>query len=199
MLSHKSVEVETQTKVFIVLTRSPTILSRLIHRVTRDKYTHAALALDENLEYMFSFGRRRVSNPFIGCFKRESLNDEIYGACTELPGVIAEIPVTPVQYATIRGMVESFLLNHHNYSYNTLGLIRNLIRLPAENSTRFFCSEFVYYVLRESGVCDFGEISGSVRPEMLLKINGRIAFEGDLTLFRKERTTLPKFQRFFNF
>jgi hypothetical protein len=191
--------VETEAKVFIVLTRSHTILSGLIHRVTRAEYTHAALALDENLEYMFSFGRRRVSNPFIGCFKRESLNDEIYGECEELPGVIAEIPVTHAQYAEICNIVESFLLNHHNYSYNTFGLIRNLMRVPAEDDTRFFCSEFVYYVLKESGVCDFGMIRGDIRPEMLLEIDGRIAFEGNLMLLRDKRTKQPKRQRFLSF
>jgi hypothetical protein len=191
--------VETQAKIFIVLTRSPTILSGLIHRVTRAEYTHAALALDENLEYMFSFGRRRMSNPFIGCFKRESLNDEIYGNCEELPGVIAEIPVTPAQYAEICGIVESFLLNHHNYSYNTLGLIRNLVRMPAENDTRFFCSEFVYYVLKESGVCDFGIMREDIRPEMLLEINGRIAFDGHLALLRNKKTQPHKRQQVLSF
>jgi hypothetical protein len=189
---------EAQAKVFIVLTRSPTILSRLIHRVTRAEYTHAALALDENLEYMFSFGRRRVSNPFIGCFKRENLNDEIYGDCAELPGVVAEIPVTPSQYAEICDIVESFLLNHHNYSYNILGLIRNLVRMPVENNTRFFCSEFVYYVLNESGVCDLGILGEGIRPEMLLEINGCIAFKGNLMLLRNKRTKQSKNRQFLN-
>ncbi|MDR1292236.1 MAG: hypothetical protein LBJ91_02415 [Clostridiales Family XIII bacterium] len=190
---------KTQAKVFIVLTRSPTLLSRLVRRVTRAKYTHAALALDEGLEYMFSFGRRRASNPFVGCFKRESLNDDIYGACAELPGVVAEIPVTPAQYAEICGIIESFLLNHHNYSYNTLGLIRNLARVPAENDKRFFCSEFVYYVLNESGVCDFGMLREGIRPEMLLKVNGRIAFEGDLILLRNKRAPQAGSRRFLKF
>jgi hypothetical protein len=174
-------------------------LSRLIHRVTQAEYTHAAIALDEGLEYMFSFGRRRVSNPFIGCFKRESLNDEIYGDCAELPGVVAEISVTPAQYAEICSIIESFLLNHHNYSYNTLGLVRNLVRMPAESDTRFFCSEFVYYVLNESGVCDFGMVRGGIRPEMLLEISGRIAFEGNLMQLRNKRTKQPRRQQIFSF
>ncbi|MDR1495579.1 MAG: hypothetical protein LBS67_01480 [Clostridiales Family XIII bacterium] len=275
-----------QKKVFVVLTRSSTTLSRLIHNVTRDEYTHAALALDENFEYMFSFGRRRASNPFIGCFKRESFNDEMYGGCAELPGVILEIPVTNEQYGAICGMIESFLLNGHTYRYNAFGLVGNLIRLPREifakamvrahrfsrrfsyditelfaeerrqiggegarhrsnrrfpeetsigdmsldspmdlahiagekrrdtggitrlfaeerrqiggegarhrsnrrfphDNTRFFCSEFVYYVLNESEVCDLGMERGEVRPQTLLKIDGRVTFSGDLTRFRE--------------
>lgn len=160
------------------------MLSNLIHRITRAEYTHAALSLDAGLEYMFSFGRRRPSNPFVGCFKRESLSEGVYGRCAELPGVVVEVPVTRGQYAAICGIVESFLLNHHNYDYNTLGLIRNLARIPGEGGTRFFCSEFVYYVLNESGVCDLGLLRGDIRPETLLEVEGRIAFEGNLLQLR---------------
>jgi hypothetical protein len=175
------------------------VLSNLIHRVTRADYTHAALALDEGLEYMFSFGRRRVSNPFVGCFKRESLNDEIYGGQAQLPGVIVEIPVTPGQYAAVSGIIESFLLNHHRYSYNTFGLIRNLMRMSGESDTSFFCSEFVYYVLKESGVCDLGMLRGDIRPETLLAVGGSIAFEGDLLLLRGRGAKQPKRRQFLNF
>jgi hypothetical protein len=188
-----------QKKIFVVLTRSRTTLSRIIHRVTRDEYTHAAIALDENLYYMFSFGRRRASNPFFGCFKRESLNDEIYEGCAGLPGVVLEIPVTPGQYDAICSMIELFLLDSHRYGYNTLGLAKNLIGLPGENNARFFCSEFVYYVLRESGVCDLGVSRGGVRPQMLLNVDGRVIFDGNLLLLRRKMTTPQTHRRFLSF
>jgi hypothetical protein len=166
--------------VYVVLMRSGTALSRLIHKLTGDTYTHAALALDRNLEYMFSFGRRRAENPFCGCFKRERLNDGIYKNHTKLPGVILELPVTAGQYERVRGIIESFLLDSHMYDYNVLGLVKSLLQLPGANDTRFFCSEFVYHVLYESGVCDFGMDREHVRPQTLLRLNGRIAFEGNL-------------------
>ena len=34
--------------LYVVLTRTNTVISRLIHLVTRDEYTHAALALDRD-------------------------------------------------------------------------------------------------------------------------------------------------------
>lgn len=67
--------------LYVVLARSNTILSRLIHVIKEDEYTHAALSLDRDLEYMFSFGRRSANNPFIGCFKRERLDEGLYAHC----------------------------------------------------------------------------------------------------------------------
>ena len=40
--------------IYILLTRSTTILSRLVHFVTEDTYTHAALAFDEELKTLYS-------------------------------------------------------------------------------------------------------------------------------------------------
>lgn len=49
-------EVKTK-KIYIILTYSGTILSRLIKVYTREKYCHVSVALDENLNEMYSFGR----------------------------------------------------------------------------------------------------------------------------------------------
>lgn len=43
--------------LYVVLTRTNTVISRLIHLVTRDEYTHAALALDRDLKEMYSFAQ----------------------------------------------------------------------------------------------------------------------------------------------
>lgn len=59
-------------------------LSRASHALTGDKYIHAALPLDADLAYMFSFGRRRARNPFIGYFKRERLDRGIHTSSSRL-------------------------------------------------------------------------------------------------------------------
>jgi hypothetical protein len=169
--------------VYVVLSKSPTMLSRAVNRLKGDSYTHAALSLDKELSYMFSFGRRRARNPFTGCFKRESLGEGLYKKITSLPGVVLEVPVTPKQYCAVCDLIESFLLNAHIYGYNYLGLAGNLLGVACGGDRRFFCSEFVYYVLRESGVCDLDAPRGLVRPQTLLRLKGRIIFAGDLKMY----------------
>jgi len=66
--------------LYIVLTRTNTVISKLIHVINNDEYTHAAIALDKELDHMYSFGRKYTFNPFIGVFKHEEINKGIWGA-----------------------------------------------------------------------------------------------------------------------
>ncbi|MFC8597705.1 MULTISPECIES: hypothetical protein [unclassified Isoptericola] len=177
--------------IYVVLSRSSTVLSRTIRLATRDEYTHAALALDADLELMFSFGRRRAANPFVGCFKRERLDDDLYRDMPELPGVVLEVPVTPAQRELVCGQVSEFLLDSHTYTYNAPGLVSGLFGRGSEDDRRFFCSEFVYQVLHGAGVCDLGLPRWKVRPQTLLQVPGSVAFRGDLKRYVAQRGPVP--------
>jgi len=174
----------TAVSIYVVLSRSSTVLSRTIRLATRDEYTHAALALDADLELMFSFGRRRASNPFVGCFKRERLDDDLYRGMDRLPGVVIEVAVTPEQRDAVAESVAQFLLDGHLYAYNAPGLVTGLLGRGSEDSRRFFCSEFVYHVLRDAGVCDLGVPRWKVRPQTLLDVPGTVVYRGDLKRYR---------------
>ncbi len=166
--------------LYIVLTRTNTVISRLIHLFTRDEYTHAALALDKDLQEMYSFSRKYTYYPFIGRFKQEHLEAGIYKLARKLPGVVLEIEVPREQYAEARTLVEQFIANNTRYKYNFRGLIYGLLNKPTKRDDRFLCSQFVYYVLHESGVCDFQTPSNLVRPADFMKLEAHIVYQGDL-------------------
>ncbi|NLL30406.1 MAG: hypothetical protein GX258_05050, partial [Clostridiales bacterium] len=71
--------------LYIVLTRTNTVISNLIHIVTNDQYTHAAISLDKELNNMYSFARRNTYNPFVGRFRREDINEGVYKFNENLP------------------------------------------------------------------------------------------------------------------
>jgi len=174
----------TAVSIYVVLSRSSTVLSRTIRLATRDEYTHAALALDADLELMFSFGRRRASNPFVGCFKRERLDDDLYRGMDRLPGVVIEVPVSARQREVVGARVAEFLLDSHTYAYSAPGVVTGLLGRGSEDDRRFFCSEFVYHVLRDAGVCDLGIPRWKVRPQTLLQVPGTVVYRGDLKRYR---------------
>jgi len=176
---------EEQKSVYVVLSRSGTVLSRIIHVITHDRFTHSAIALDVEMEEMFSFGRRYDRNPFLGCFKREHLTDLHYRRGS--PGAIIELPVTQEQYDEISRHIMVFRRNSDAFTYNVPGLITSIFHRTFEGTRRFFCSEFVYFVLNEAGVCDFGMTRGHVRPAMFLEANGSVVYEGELPLYMPRR------------
>lgn len=166
--------------LYIVITRPNTSISKLIQFLKKDDYTHAAISLDKELENMYSFGRKHIYNPFIGNFKKENLNKGIYRFCNNLPGVIMEIEVTKKQHERVTGLIEHFNLNSKYYKYNYIGLINSLFDKEACYDDRFLCSEFVYYVLKESGIADLDMPRNLVRPINLLQLDARVIYKGNL-------------------
>jgi len=84
-------------RIYIVLTRTNTLLSKMIGIIKKDEYTHASISLSRNLNCMYSFGRKNKFNPFIGCFAKENLNEGVFGLQKKLNGIVLEIEITPEQ------------------------------------------------------------------------------------------------------
>lgn len=176
----KGWELVDKAYLYIILTRTNTIISRLIYLVTHDEYTHAALSLDKDLQEMYSFGRKYAHNPFIGRFKHEHLEEGLYKLAKHLPGVILQVEVPLENYAEARELIEQFIANHSHYKYNVRGLLYGLLNRPTTRDDRFLCSQFVYYVLYESGIADFRTPANLVRPADFLGLDAQIIYEGDL-------------------
>lgn len=170
-----------QCHLYIILTRTNTVMSKLIAIFKNDKYTHAAISLDKELNHMYSFGRRNTYNPFIGRFRKENINEGVYKFCNILPGAIIEIEVSKQQYKKAKLLLEHFISNGDLYKYNYKGIVHSLLNKEACSDNRFLCSEFVYYILKESGIADLKISRNLVRPQSLLDdIKGKIIYEGNL-------------------
>lgn len=182
--------------LYIVLTRTNTMMSRLIKFFTKDQYTHASISLDKELNHMYSFGRRTTYNPLIGRFKKEDINEGIYKFWDTLPGAIIEVEVSKDQYEIAKEILEEFIENSELYKYNYRGLIHCLLNKEVLSENRFLCSEFVYHILKESGAVDLKISRNLVRPQSLFNVEGNLVYEGNLkeiklpknSLCRKEKT-----------
>lgn len=166
--------------LYIVLTRTNTVMSKLIRTFKNDEYTHAAISLDKELDPMYSFGRRNTYNPFIGRFRKEDINEGVYKFCEVLPGAIIEVEVLKEQYEKAKALLGHFISNSGSYKYNYKGLLHSLFNKPVCSDGRFLCSEFVYHILKESGIADLKVSRNLVRPQSLLKIEGKLIYKGNL-------------------
>jgi hypothetical protein len=173
-------------KLYIVLVKSPTVLSRTIAFLKGDQYTHAALAFDRELDLMFSFGRRHPYNPFWGGFMHESLDRGLYGLFETLSGLIMEIPVTAAQYRQACALVGVFVSQREQYGFNTLGLLSHATSWRFRQEYNFYCAEFVYHVLHECGIGELGLARECVRPIDFLRLDGKIVYAGDLKQLPKQ-------------
>jgi hypothetical protein len=191
-----------KTSIYIILTRTHTILSTMIHYAKGDEYTHASISLDRDLNTMYSFGRKYALNPFIGGFKMERLNEGVYQFCRSLPGRVIEVEVTPEQYNQAVTLLKQFVDNRSRYQYNYSGLFNSLVNRASYDQNHFLCSEFVYYVLQKIGAADFKLPRNLVRPQSFIQyLNGRTVYQGDLKVLsvpanaRRKDVAVPLWHR----
>lgn len=169
-----------QKNIYIVLTRTTTVISRLIACMTGDQYTHASIALDKNLSAMYSFGRKQRHNPFIGGFCQENMDEGVFSDCRRLPYAIVRIKVTAEQYDKAKSLIQSCIHDAAQYRYNYTGLLFAWIGKAYKCRQRFYCSEFVCDVLRQCEIIH-DEPPIVIRPQELYQY-GQIIEEGDWRL-----------------
>ena len=166
--------------IYIVLTRTNTVLSNLISLIKKDEYTHASISVNKELNTIYSVGRKHACNPFVGCFVKENLFEGVFGFHNKLKGQVLQLNVTEEQYDEVRKLLYDFDSNSDYYKYNYLGLINSLLNRESFCDERFLCSEFVYYVLNKAGIAELNKPRNLVRPQDLLNITSEIVFEGNL-------------------
>ena len=179
--------------VYIVLTLTQTYPARVIHLYTSEPYAHASIAFDEDLEEMYSFARRGIWNPFNAGFVEEDITNGIFGKYTSTTCNIYQLKITENQYIKLREEVEIFRCNKRDYSYNYLGLIGAAVNVPIQTRQRYFCSQFVAYILERSDINIFNKNCALVKPSDI-RLNTRLKsiYIGKLADYRivKEKRVL---------
>ncbi|MFS8630040.1 MAG: hypothetical protein LOD92_02505, partial [Bacillales bacterium] len=64
--------------VYILLTDTGTLFSRMIKFYTGAPYNHVSIALDEKLDQLYSFGRKVYCNPFSAGFIHERIDRGVF-------------------------------------------------------------------------------------------------------------------------
>lgn len=155
---------ENLRKIYIVLTQTKTYPARAIRFYTNEPYAHASIAFDDNLDEMYSFARRGLYNPFNAGFIREHIDKGVFGRFSSTDCSIYQLRITNEQYMKLRSEIEIFNRNKDAYSYNYLGLIGAAFNIPVRSKYRYFCSQFVAYILEKSGIYIFDKNYALIKP-----------------------------------
>ena len=92
-------------KIYIVLTYTGTLLSKIIKTYTKDEFSHVSISLDEELKQMYSFGRLNPYNPFIGGFVHEGINTGTFRRFIKTKTEIYSLEVNEDQYNSIERII----------------------------------------------------------------------------------------------
>ena len=174
-------------KIYIILTHTGTVLSTIIKFYTKDEFSHVSIALDADLEEMYSFGRLKPYNPFIGSFVHEYINKGTFKRFRNTKAKVYSLYVTDEQYEKAKKVIEYFNSNKEKYRFNLLGLACVSIHKKIVKKNTFYCAEFVRHVLKVSGIIETKELPEIIRPEDFKNLKGlEEEYSGLLRKYKKK-------------
>ncbi|WP_341280802.1 hypothetical protein [Paenibacillus sp. FSL H8-0537] len=138
-----------EKEIYVLLTDTGTVLTKIIRSFTKDPLNHASLAFDSDLREVYSFGRKNPNNPFFGGFVREDVTSTFFG---ESMCALYRCTVSPVVYDNLRNQVQHFEQNQDLYSYNLVGMLGVVFNIEWERKHSYFCSQFVATMFQRSGM-----------------------------------------------
>lgn len=139
--------------IYIVLFSNRNDFSLLIRKVTKSAYSHSAVSLDSTMNNMYSFSDVPYDAGVFGAlgFVRESIWSPQYRNCEHFRVLVSFIDKAGRDAAQKK--IDWFIKNYDKYTYNTIGLIqyylkgKNTKNHDETKKSRFFCSEFVSYMI----------------------------------------------------
>lgn len=166
-------------KIYIILSYSGTIPSKMIKIFTHYNYSHVSIALKSNINIMYSFGRKKVNNPFDGGFIIETKNGSFYKKFNKTKCIIMEIDVNYKQYKKLLSLIKQYKKDINIYKYDIVGLVLRIFNIKITRKNYSVCTEFVGKLLKESGIYNFE--NKIIKPVDFLNIpNKRIIYQGNL-------------------
>lgn len=180
----------TKRKVYILLTDTGSVLTKLIKLYTKKPYNHASIAFDSNLSEVYSFGRKHSDNPFVGGFVKEDVTSNLF---LRADCVIYSFTVDEEQYNHMKLYIEQFKEQEDEYKYNFLGLFGVMLNKPVEKDKAYFCSQFVASVLEQSKNIEFEKSLALIAPHDLQNVpEFEFVYEGNLNDYtRTSEVQLP--------
>jgi hypothetical protein len=176
-----------EKQVYILLTNTGSLLTKLIKLYTKKPYNHASIAFDRNLSEVYSFGRKTARNPFIGGFVKE---DVWTGLFKQADCAIYSLHVTEDQIQKMKQYLQEIEARKKQYRYNFLGLFGVMFNKPLKRKNAFFCSQFVAFVLKESAIMDFEKPLALIAPYDLQCVSTvQLVYEGKLKDYQNDNKT----------
>lgn len=145
--------------VYILLTRSNTWFSRLIHFATQDDYTHASIGLEGPEGPFYSFARKYPHFALPA-----GLVEEHFSGRRCMPYCLYALSVSNETYLRLQARLKRMYRQRDFYHYSLLGTLACFLNLPLPRRRHYFCSQFVADLLESCHAVELPKPPTLVRP-----------------------------------
>lgn len=166
--------------IYIVLSSTGSLFSKVTTKITKSIYTHASIGLDESLEYLYSYDLAKDGFNF----------DSIKQNLKDMQIVVYTVFVNKKSYQKLQQKLNYFIANKDKTHYS----IRNLFGIMKNKSINrgddMICSQFVDSMLKYINVDITNKDSGLVTPADFTKVTDMRLYKvytGNSTEYSKDK------------
>ncbi len=172
-----------EKNIYVVVSQSGTLTSKLVSKCTHSKFCHVSISLDEGLHTMYSFGRRHKYTPWFGGYVKESPDTGIVKKFLNKEIAVLRFSVEEDRFAKVQAYLEDMYRNRKVYKYNYLGAFLSVFHKNYQKKNKFYCSQFVRDVLLKFNVCQEEDMpKGVIFPrDFLSAFAEKIIYRGRFT------------------
>ena len=87
--------------IYILLTKSTTICSKIVYLATRSEFTHAAISLDSSFNELYTFGRKYSRLMLPAGFAIESVYNGLLGSSDNMKCAVYELKISDKVYGNL--------------------------------------------------------------------------------------------------
>lgn len=98
----------SKSSIYVLLSDTGTLFTTLIKSFTSAPYNHASLALDTDLNDLFSFGRKYPTNPWAAGFVEEDVYEGTFRQFPSTRCALLRLQVSKQQREDVIWIVQSF-------------------------------------------------------------------------------------------
>lgn len=173
-------------KIYILLSQTNSIISRLIRIFTKEPYNHVSIGFDKSLEKeLFSFGRYYTYFPFWAGFINENIKSGLFKAKKSTNACIYEVIVSEDKYNRLKELIAEIKDKKHKYRFNMIGMALVAFNISLRRKYKKYCAEFVSEVLHGAGIHKQCKAHCLARPHDFHDVSGStMIFEGKLVDYK---------------
>ena len=164
--------------IYLVLSYTGTIMSKIVRLYTRYSYSHVSISLDKQISNMYGFGRKNLYNIFDGGFVIENKKSPFFKKFKNTKCIILELSITEEQYNKLKLILEEYKENIDIYKYDIIGVFLRPFNIKFNRENYYYCTKFVKEVLENSDIYKFD--NDFIKPKDFMKIPNRIIYKGKL-------------------
>ena len=152
--------------IYIILMNTGTLLSKTIRFITRYKYSHVVLSLDDSYKKLYSFGRKTAFNFLNAGFVTYGIDSKFFRIYKNTECIVYEVKVDCNEFAKLNKLLDYYESTKTEYKYDIKGLLFRYFGIKLKQRENYYvCSQFVAKVLLDAEIGDFEKTPEFVKPE----------------------------------